>query len=131
MHPVRKVQPGADGAPGAQAFAQVNGASAPNTVVDATVSGIADANVVRQSAGRYCIYGLGFTPSVAQVTLALYPTNLFGAPYEVFAATTTASGNSGDCPDTPSVEQVEVFVDVNGDLGTFVGADVSFFITLY
>jgi hypothetical protein len=125
--------PGAPGAPGASpvmAFAQVNGAGAPNTVVDSTASGIADANVVRQAAGLYCIHGLSFTPKVIVATPALYPNNIANTS-ELFTSTTLAAGDSGDCPNTPSMEQGEIYFDGDGNPGTFAGTDASFMLTIY
>jgi hypothetical protein len=126
--------PGAPGAPGAagaspvHAFAEINGGTAPNTVIDNTASGIADANVVRQAAGLYCIYGLSFTPKVIVASPALYPSNIGG---EVFTSTFAASGDSGDCPNTPTTEQGEVYMDADGNPGTFAGTDASIILTIY
>jgi hypothetical protein len=125
---------GIQGAPGTSpvhAFAEINGGSAPNTVIDATASNITDANVVRQAAGLYCIYGLSFTPKVIQATPALYPSNLASGPSEVFTSTNTAAGDSGDCPNTPTVEQGEIYMDGDGNPGTFAGTDASIIVTIY
>lgn len=123
--------PGAPGAPGVspvQAFAEINGGTAPNTVIDSTASGITDGNVIRQAAGLYCIYGLSFTPKVIVASPALYPNNIGG---EVFTSTFTAAGDSGDCPNTPSTEQGEVYMDADGNPGTFAGTDASIILTIY
>jgi hypothetical protein len=124
-------EPGAPGAPGVSpvlAFAEINGSTAPNTVIDNSASGIADANVVRQAAGLYCIYGLSFTPKLIVASPALYPSNVGG---EVFTSTFAANGDSGDCPNTPSTEQGEVYMDADGNPGTFAGTDASIILTIY
>ncbi len=119
---------GAAGVSPAHAFAEINGGTAPNTVIDNTASGITDANVVRQAAGLYCISGLSFTPKVIQATPALYPTNIASGPSEVFTSTTVGAGDSNDCPGT---EQGEVYMDADGNPGTFGGTDASIILTIY
>jgi hypothetical protein len=128
--------PGTPGAPGAdanpRAFASISYAgNADNVVKEAGSSVITDANVHRQGAGLYCIYGLPFTPRNAQATLNLVGS---GAADEVYVYVVAAEGvDSADCPNDTGkgTEQVEVFVDDNGDpLGSFAGTDAPFYLTI-
>ena len=117
--------PGADQAPRAFASIAYTG-NANNVVREAGASVIADANVVRQATGLYCIYGLPFTPRHAQVTLNVVNSN---AADEAYAYVTPAeTSDTGDCP---GLEQVEVFIDDNGDpVGSFGGSDAPFYLSI-
>jgi hypothetical protein len=109
-------------ASGPTAYARVTGSSGSNTVDETISKGIADANVVRQAAGIYCINGLSFEPRHLQATME-YAAN-GAAPVEAFV--TTAA--TGDCP---GEEQAMVYVDADGNPGTFAGIDTAFYLTLW
>ena len=87
---------GTNGAPGADGTAKAYGyVSGPGTGVDETRSkNMTDANITKGvSNGEYCIDGLPFTPSNAQVTPDMLSSqNAIGAEVEV------PSNGSGSCP---------------------------------
>jgi hypothetical protein len=108
-------------AAGPTAFGRIVGATSPNTVDESLSKGLADANVTRQGAGVYCIDGLSFEPRHMQVTME-YPANGVG----VEPVATTAP--TGDCPGD---EQAMVYVDADGNQGTFAGIDTVIYLTLW
>jgi hypothetical protein len=133
---------GAQGAPGASgaqgpsglppAHAQIIATSGnpTNSVHEPTSSGVTDANVVRQGAGLYCVYGLPFTPRHAQISMSVVNSQANAEPY--IDVTTNQFGESGNCPNTPTVEQAVVFVDGNHDpVGSFAGVDVPVYVAFY
>jgi hypothetical protein len=110
-----------------RAFAQLRWTGS-DLVNETASSGIAEANVVRQAAGLYCVYGLPFTPKNVQATQQLGGS--IGA-VEVYRSATGAAGESGDCPNNTGrgVDQAEIFVDANGDpVGSFVGVDAPVYV---